>query len=149
MSERESGASDVTSGDGASRPIGAQEAPGAVSGAMAAKAFKVRTGPGGRKYGLAARSLPELLRKACRLEVGGRARRAGRRRRQKGWPPPDLCLSTASLDGLSRFPTAALGGGLPARPLRGWRRSQRGGFPRPARGRRADPAAPWGGVERM
>ncbi|KAL7978554.1 hypothetical protein Chor_005536, partial [Crotalus horridus] len=35
---------------------------------MAAKAFKVRTGPGGRKYGLAARSLPELLRKACRLE---------------------------------------------------------------------------------
>ncbi|KAG8142438.1 hypothetical protein E2320_006351 [Naja naja] len=35
---------------------------------MAPKAFKVRTGPGGRKYGLAARSLAELLRKASLLE---------------------------------------------------------------------------------
>ncbi|XP_070615116.1 DNA fragmentation factor subunit beta [Erythrolamprus reginae] len=35
---------------------------------MAPKAFKVRAGPGGRKYGLAAGSLAELLRKASRLE---------------------------------------------------------------------------------
>ncbi|XP_026541351.1 DNA fragmentation factor subunit beta [Notechis scutatus] len=35
---------------------------------MAAKAFKVRTGPGGSKYGLAAGSLAELLRKASLLE---------------------------------------------------------------------------------
>lgn len=52
-------------------PIRAQELPGAVSGAMAAKAFKVRAGPGRRKYGLAAGSLAELLRKASLLEVGG------------------------------------------------------------------------------
>ncbi|XP_032088239.1 DNA fragmentation factor subunit beta [Thamnophis elegans] len=35
---------------------------------MAAKAFKVRAGPAGRRYGLAAGSLAELLRKASRLE---------------------------------------------------------------------------------
>ncbi|XP_063173497.1 DNA fragmentation factor subunit beta [Candoia aspera] len=46
---------------------------------MAAKAVRVRAARGGRKYGLAAGSLPELLRKASRLEGRGGARcRLGR-----------------------------------------------------------------------